>query len=95
LELIILINYRPAENLIENSEKKLTLNHKDTFKPNIRGMIKDLFSNDFLNDDTNNFSKTKYDKGITIINMLFFYIDPFLRTKTGFGSTFTKFYDKK
>ena len=28
-------------------------------------MIKDLFSNDFMNDDTdaNNFAKTKYDKG--------------------------------
>ena len=42
------------------------MKNPEYYKNDIRGMIKDLFSNDFLNEDVTNFSKTKYDKGILI-----------------------------
>lgn len=50
-------------DLNENNEKKIESKNPGNNKNDIRGMIKDLFSNDFLNDDVTNFSKTKYDKG--------------------------------
>ena len=48
----------------ENSQEYKKNASKNDKKLN--GMIKDLFSNDFLKDDANdanNFAKTKYDKG--------------------------------
>lgn len=53
--------------LNDNADK---INHKKNIgyhKKNIQGMIKDLFSNDFLNEDITNFSRTKYDKGNYLI----------------------------
>jgi hypothetical protein len=53
----------------ENVVKKIPARNRNSSKNDIRGMIKDLFSNDFLDEEckeSNNFSKTKYDKGSKI-----------------------------